>query len=71
VGLSYDPQFGPVIMFGLGGIFVEAFKDVSLRVAPLTRADAEEMVKEILDLYAERQFLEAFTSPRWISLSRV
>ena len=47
VGMSHDPQFGPIIMFGLGGIFVEVFKDVSLRVAPLTRADAEEMVKEV------------------------
>ena len=47
VGMSQDPQFGPVIMFGLGGIFVEVFKDISLRVAPLTRADAEEMVKEV------------------------
>jgi acyl-CoA synthetase (NDP forming) len=47
VGMSHDPQFGPIIMFGLGGIFVEVFKDVSLRVAPLTRADAEEMVNEV------------------------
>jgi acyl-CoA synthetase (NDP forming) len=47
VGMSHDPQFGPVIMFGLGGIFVEVFKDISLRVAPLTRADAEEMVIEV------------------------
>ncbi len=47
VGLSYDPQFGPVVMFGLGGIFVEVFKDVSLRIAPLTRADAEDMIKEV------------------------
>ena len=47
VGVSQDPQFGPVIMFGLGGIFVEVFKDVSLRVAPLKRADAEDMIKEI------------------------
>ncbi len=47
VGLSYDPQFGSVVMFGLGGVFVEVLKDVSLRVAPLSRADAEEMIKEI------------------------
>ncbi|MDI7261427.1 MAG: acetate--CoA ligase family protein [Thermodesulfobacteriota bacterium] len=47
VGMSHDPQFGPVIMFGLGGVFVEVFKDVSLRVAPLTRADTEDMIKEV------------------------
>ena len=47
VGMSHDPQFGPVMMFGLGGIFVEVFKDVSLRVPPLTRSDAEDMIKEI------------------------
>ena len=47
VGLSQDPQFGPVIMFGLGGIFVEVLKDVSLRVAPITQTDAEEMVREV------------------------
>jgi acyl-CoA synthetase (NDP forming) len=47
VGMSRDPQFGPVIMFGLGGVFVEVLKDVSLRVAPLTRHDAEEIVREI------------------------
>jgi acyl-CoA synthetase (NDP forming) len=47
IGTSRDPQFGPVILFGLGGIFVEVLKDVSLRVLPITRYDAEEMVKEI------------------------
>jgi acetyltransferase len=45
--MSQDPQFGPTIMFGLGGVFVEVLKDVSLRVAPITRSDAEEMVKEV------------------------
>jgi acyl-CoA synthetase (NDP forming) len=47
VGFSDDPQFGPVVLFGLGGIFVEVMQDVALRVAPLTRADAEEMIREI------------------------
>ncbi len=47
VGTSKDPQFGPVIMFGLGGIFVELLKDVSFRVIPVERRDAQEMIKEI------------------------
>jgi acyl-CoA synthetase (NDP forming) len=47
VGFKVDPQFGPVVIFGLGGIFVEVLGDVALRVAPLTRADAEVMVREI------------------------
>lgn len=47
VGLKYDSLFGPTIAFGLGGIFVEVFKDISLRFAPLTRQDAEIMVRNI------------------------
>jgi acyl-CoA synthetase (NDP forming) len=47
IGTSKDPQFGPVIMFGLGGIFVELLKDVSFRVIPVERKDAQEMINEI------------------------
>jgi acyl-CoA synthetase (NDP forming) len=47
VGTSKDPQFGPVIMFGLGGIFVELLKDVSFRVIPVKRKDAQKMIEEI------------------------
>lgn len=47
VGLTTDAQFGPVLMFGLGGIFVEVLKDVSFRIVPLTRRDAREMIAEI------------------------
>lgn len=47
VGISQDEQFGPVIMFGLGGIFVEVLKDVSFRVVPISPRDAAEMIREI------------------------
>ena len=47
VGSTKDPTFGPTIMFGLGGIFVEILRDVAFRLAPITQADAEEMIREI------------------------
>ena len=47
IGMSKDAQFGPVLMFGLGGIWVEILEDVSLRVIPVTRRDVREMIKEI------------------------
>ena len=47
VGLSRDPQFGPVIAFGLGGIYTEVLRDVALRVAPIDRVEAETMIRSI------------------------
>jgi acyl-CoA synthetase (NDP forming) len=47
VGAKRDPQFGPTVLFGLGGIFVEVFKDVSIRVAPVDRETALAMIDEI------------------------
>jgi succinyl-CoA synthetase beta subunit len=56
VGLTRDPQFGPCVMFGLGGIFTEILEDVSFRVAPFTRWDAMEMMDEI----RAKKILDAF-----------
>ncbi len=47
IGMSKDAQFGPVLMFGLGGILVEVLKDVSFRIVPIERRDAREMIEEI------------------------
>jgi acyl-CoA synthetase (NDP forming) len=47
VGVSTDPQFGPVIMFGLGGVLVEVLKDVSFRIIPIAPRDARQMIREI------------------------
>lgn len=47
VGMTTDAQFGPVLMFGLGGIFVEVLEDVAFRIVPLERRDARQMIHEI------------------------
>jgi acetate---CoA ligase (ADP-forming) len=47
IGMTRDPQFGPMIMFGAGGIFVEVMKDVAFRFVPLTREDARELIRDI------------------------
>lgn len=47
IGMTKDAQFGPVLMFGLGGILVEVLKDVSFKIVPLVKRDAHEMIREI------------------------
>jgi len=47
LGMSRDPQFGPLIMFGLGGIYIEILKDITFRIAPIGIEDAKEMIQEI------------------------
>jgi acetate---CoA ligase (ADP-forming) subunit beta len=56
IGLTRDPSFGPCVMFGLGGVFTEALRDVTFRVAPLSEEDALEMIDEI----KTRKLLGAF-----------
>jgi acyl-CoA synthetase (NDP forming) len=47
VGLSHDPLFGPMLLFGMGGIYVELYQDVALRACPITESDAHEMLHEV------------------------
>ena len=50
VGMTRDPQFGATVMFGLGGIFVEIYRDVSFRIVPVAEPDAREMIREVKGL---------------------
>jgi len=71
LGVNRDPVFGPVVMFGLGGIFVEALRDVTFRVAPIDHAEAMRMIREIkafavLEAYAAGPAAISTRSPtRW------
>jgi acyl-CoA synthetase (NDP forming) len=47
IGMTKDPTFGAALMFGLGGIFVEVLEDVVFRIAPISRSDAHDMIREI------------------------
>jgi len=47
IGLNRDPQFGPLVLFGLGGVFVEVLEDTAVRVAPLSERDAREMIEDV------------------------
>jgi acyl-CoA synthetase (NDP forming) len=47
LGAKRDPSFGPVVLFGLGGIYVEVLQETSLRIAPINRFEAEEMISEL------------------------
>ena len=46
-GISQDPQFGPILLFGIGGVLVEVYNDVAMRSCPITEADAREMLEEV------------------------
>src|SRR5919199_3137387 len=64
IGLQNDPQFGPVIMVGLGGIYTEIFRDVSFRVLPITKKDAEELIENLKG----KQILKGFRGANPINI---
>ncbi|SVC85424.1 uncharacterized protein METZ01_LOCUS338278 [marine metagenome] len=67
IGMTLDQQFGPVIMFGLGGVLVEVLNDVSFRLAPLEENDAIEMIDEI----AARPILDGVRGEKPCNLSEL
>jgi acyl-CoA synthetase (NDP forming) len=67
IGMTRDPQLGPCVMFGLGGIFTEALADVTFRVAPLTERDVREMTAEI----KSRDLLKAIRGLEPVDLEKI
>ncbi|VVB59969.1 Acetate--CoA ligase [ADP-forming] I subunit beta [uncultured archaeon] len=67
IGAKQDPQFGPIVLFGLGGVFVEILKDAAIRLAPIQRADAEEMISEIKG----KKLLEGYRGAKPINLKAI
>jgi len=67
VGVSVDPQFGHVIMFGLGGIFVEILKDVNFRAIPLNKKDAFELIEEM----HAKGLLEGFRNQKKVNKAKI
>lgn len=67
MGMKRDDQFGPVMMFGLGGIFIEVLKDVSFRIAPVEKTEAIKMIKEIKGY----KILEGYRTGENINISKI
>jgi len=67
LGMKRDNQFGPIVMFGLGGIFIEILKDVSFRIAPIDKKQAIEMVKEIKGY----RLLEGYRGKKGIDIKKL
>jgi 3-hydroxypropionyl-CoA synthetase (ADP-forming) len=65
IGLQNDAQFGPIIMLGLGGIYTEIFRDVSFRVLPITKKDAEEMIEDLKG----KQILKGFRGSEPVNIN--
>src|SRR5919199_3263990 len=64
IGLQNDPQFGPIIMLGLGGIYTEIFRDVSFRVLPIAKKDAKEMIESLKG----KQILKGFRGSEQVNI---
>ena len=67
IGMSKDEQFGPLIMFGLGGVLVEILEDVSFRIVPLTKRDGRDMIREIKGY----PLLEGYRGQEPVAVSRL
>lgn len=67
MGMKRDKTFGPVILLGLGGIFVEVLKDVSMRIAPLTKKDCYEMIDELKG----KKLLEGFRNTKAVDITKI